>query len=208
MEHLGGLGLRWSKCRNFGIIGRATFRQFRYVHFFAFGLFLFALKKPSLCLVAGTVRFSLRAIEALSILASAMAMSCASSSGSQGRFSLRGAAINLPAASSPSAQAPPGGRGPGVSLECPIVCGWRETPFQRELSPPKLRPRGVVAVFDPQAKIAFFDRSFCLPPSRTLLRGITVRPSPLVQARPGGGSCDVPFLISDRRPASGLWRWP
>jgi hypothetical protein len=76
--------------------------------------------------------------------------------------------------------------GSRVSLECPVVCGSRATPFQRELSPSKLRPREVVAVFDPQANIAFFDRSFCLPPSRTLRRGISVRPSPLVQAQRGG----------------------
>ena len=76
--------------------------------------------------------------------------------------------------------------GPWVSLECPIVCGWRETPFQRELSPSKLRRREVVAVFYQQAKTAFFDRSFCLPPLRTFSRGITVRPSPLVQAQRGG----------------------
>jgi hypothetical protein len=54
--------------------------------------------------------------------------------------------------------------GPWASLECQIVCGWRETPFQREPFLSELRPRGVVAVFDQQAKIAFFDRSFCLPP--------------------------------------------
>jgi hypothetical protein len=33
--------------------------------------------------------------------------------------------------------------------------------LQRALSPSKLRPRGVVVVFDQQAKIAFFGRSFC-----------------------------------------------
>ena len=85
--------------------------------------------------------------------------------------------------SSPSARARPGGGwGPWVSPECPIVCSWRETPFQRELSPSKLRPREAVAVFDPRAKIAFFDRPFCLPPSRTLRRGFTFRLSPLVRS--------------------------
>jgi hypothetical protein len=99
------------------------------------------------------------------------------------------------------------GWGPWVLLECQIVCGWRETPFQRELSLSKLRRREVVAVFDPQAKIAFFDRSFCLPPLRTLRLGITVRPSPLVQVLRGGGwlraTWQVVLLASHRRPLRG-----
>jgi len=48
-------------------------------------------------------------------------------------------------------------------LERPGVCGSRETPFARGLSPSKLHPREAVAVCDPQAKIAFFDRPFCFP---------------------------------------------
>jgi hypothetical protein len=67
-------------------------------------------------------------------------------------------------------------------VERPAVCCSRETPFARGLSPSKLRPREAVAVFDPRAKIAFFDRPFCLPPSQTLRRGFTFRLSPLVRS--------------------------
>jgi hypothetical protein len=83
--------------------------------------------------------------------------------------------------SSPSTRSRSGGGLPQFLLEHPAVCGSRETPFARGQSPSRLRPHEVVAVFDPPARIAFFEKPFSFP-SRTLRQGFTFRLSPLVHS--------------------------